>query len=301
MAASLERAQGNGRGYLLVLGAAAAWSTSGLFIRWTVAGSGLSALSLAFWRDLTTFVFLLACLAIVRPAWLRVERRDLPWLAALGIVGIGTFHVLWNLAILQIGYAIATILLYSSPAFVTLMAWLIWHEPLTHFKILAIVLALAGCVLVAGKEELAGVEMTAGGLVLGLAAAITYGSFSLFGRQLAARYSPWTVLTYGFGFGALALLPLQFRGAPPWPVLPATWLWFGGLVILATILPFGAYLAGLGHLPVSVASILAASEVVFGSIIGYVIFGEGLTSLQMIGGGLVIAGLVLLVRKGSFG
>jgi DME family drug/metabolite transporter len=291
--------RGNGRGYLLVLGAAAAWSTSGLFIRWTVAGSGLSALSLAFWRDLTTFLCLLICLGLIRPRWLRVARGDLPWLAALGAVGVGTFHVLWNLAILHIGYAIATILLYSSPAFVTLMAWLIWREPLTRFKILAIILALTGCVLVAGREQLTGVEMTAGGLILGLTAAIAYGSFSLFGRQVALRYSPWTVLTYGFGFGALALLPLQFGGASPLPVRPETWIWFAALVLLATILPFGAYLAGLGHLPVSVASILAASEVVFGSLIGYVVFGEALTALQMVGGGLVIAGVLLLVRKGE--
>jgi len=55
-----------GRGYLLVLGAAAAWSTSGLFIRWTVASGGLSALSLAFWRDLTTFASMFLGLALFR-------------------------------------------------------------------------------------------------------------------------------------------------------------------------------------------------------------------------------------------
>jgi DME family drug/metabolite transporter len=289
---------GNGRSYLLVLGAAAAWSTSGLFIRWTMAGSELSALSLAFWRDLATFLCLLACLGLIRPRWLRVERRDLPWLAALGAIGVGTFHVLWNLAIVHINYAIATILLYSSPAFVTLMAWLVWREPLTRFKILAIVLTLSGCVLVAGREQLTGIEMTAGGLILGLVAALAYGSFSLFGRQVAGRYSPWTVLTYGFGFGALALLPFQFGGTLPLPVPSATWAWFAGLVLLATIAPFGAYLAGLGHLPVSVASILAASEVVFGSLIGYLIFGEQLEAMQFAGAGLVVAGVLLIAWKG---
>ena len=101
----------DGRGYLLVLAAASLWSTSGLFIRWTVASSGVSALSLAFWRDLTTFACLLLGLALLQRRLLRVERRDLPWLAALGAVGVGTFHVLWNLAILQIGYAAATVLL----------------------------------------------------------------------------------------------------------------------------------------------------------------------------------------------
>ena len=288
-----------GRGYLLVLGAAAAWSTSGLFIRWTVASGGLSALSLAFWRDLTTAASLFLGLALFRRAWLRVERRDLPWLAGLGIIGVGTFHVLWNLAILRLGYAAATVILYSAPVFVTVMAWLIWREPLTWPKIAAIVMTLTGCVLVAGLEKLAGTDLTAGGLILGLSAALTYGSFSLFGRRLTGRYSPWTILTYGFAFGTLILLPLQFGIEQPWPVPAETWLWFAGLVYVATIAPFAAYLTGLIYLPVSVASILAASEVVFAALIGYVVFDEQLQGWQPVGAALVVGGVILLATRTS--
>lgn len=289
----------NGRGYLLVLGAAAAWSTSGLFIRWTVASSGVSALALAFWRDLTTFVCLLVGMALLAPRRLRVERRDLPWLAALGGVGVGAFHVLWNLTILHLGYAVATILLYASPAFVTLMAWIFWREPLTRFKITAIAMTFGGCVLVAGGEELTTLDLTAGGLLLGLVAAMAYGSFSLFGRQVAHRYSPWTVATYGFGFGAMALLPFQFRSAPTWPVPAQAWIWFACLVLVATILPFSAYLASLRWLPVSVASILTTSEVAFGILISYLIFGEGLQVPQVIGAGLVVGGVLLIASRGT--
>jgi len=288
-----------GRGYLLVLGAAAAWSTSGLFIRWTVASGGLSALSLAFWRDLTTFVSMFLGLALFRREWLHVKPRDLPWLAGLGIVGVGTFHVLWNLAMLRLGYAAATVILYSAPVFVTVMARLIWREPLTWPKIAAIVLTLAGCVLVAGLEKLAGTDLTAGGLILGLSAALTYGSFSLFGRRLTGRYSPWTILTYGFAFGTLTLLPFQFGIEQPWPVPAETWLWFAGLVYVATIAPFAAYLTGLTHLPVSVASILAASEVVFAALIGYAVFGEQLQGWQPLGAALVVGGVLLLATRAN--
>jgi drug/metabolite transporter (DMT)-like permease len=289
----------DGQGYLLVLGAAALWSTSGLFIRWSVGSGAFSALSLAFWRDLTTFVCLLVLLALLRPRWLSVQRKDLPWLAALGVVGVGTFHFLWNLSILYLGYAVATILLYASPAFVACMAWLLWREPLTRSKIVAIAMTLIGCVLVAGGEELAGVELTAGGLILGLSAALAYGSFSLLGRQPAQHYRPWTVLAYGFGFGALVLLPFQLAAGWPGTMSGSAWLWFGGLVVIATILPFGAYLAGLHWLPVSVASILATSEVVFAALIGYLIFGEQLQTQQIVGAGLVVTGVVLIVTRGS--
>ena len=109
-------------------------------------------------------------------------------------------------------------------------------------------------------------------------------------------------MAYGFGFGALALLPFQFintlSGArTPWPVPLETWRWFAGLVLLASILPFGLYLVALRRLPVSVASIVAASEVVFGSFIGYLFFGETLSRWQVLGAVLVIAGVVLIATR----
>lgn len=293
----IQRVRSDGRGSLLVLSAAALWSTSGMFIRWILAEGSFSALSLAFWRELATFACLFIGLAVLRPNWLRVRRQDLPWFAALGSLSVGTFHVLWNIAVVDIGYAAATILLYSAPVFVSLMAWLIWREPLTRTKMLAIAMALVGCILVAGLEELTALRVSAGGLVLGGAVGLAYGSFSLLGRHLTPRYSPWTVLTFGFAFGALALLPFQFAVALPRQVPGTTWIWFVALMFLATILPFGAYLHSLRWLPVSVASILAASEIVFGSMLAYLFFGERLQPGQIFGALLVVGSVILIAWK----
>jgi len=268
-----------------------------MFIRWILAESSFSALSLAFWRELVTFSCLFVGLVLLRPNWLRISRRDLPWFVVLGSFSVGTFHVLWNVAVVEVGYAAATILLYSAPVFVSLMAWLIWREPLTRVKIMAIAMAIGGCILVAGTEGLTTFQVTAGGLVLGVALAIAYGSFSILGRQLAPRYPPWTVLTYGFAFGAVTLLPFQLAITPPQEVPGVTWFWFAALVFLATILPFGAYLSSLRWLPVSVASIMAASEVVFGSMLAYLFFGERLQAGQILGAVLVVGGVTLIVWK----
>jgi drug/metabolite transporter (DMT)-like permease len=132
---------------------------------------------------------------------------------------------------------------------------------------------------------------------LGLIVALAYGSFSLFSRRLTGHYSPWTILTYGFAFAALTLLPFQFAIEQPWPVPAETWLWFAGLVYVATIAPFAAYLTGLTHLPVSVASILSASEVLFGALVGYVIFGERMQGWQPVGAALVVGGVILLATR----
>jgi drug/metabolite transporter (DMT)-like permease len=282
-------------GLLLVVAATACWSTSGIFINWVVDGSGISPVGLAFWRDITTFTFLLLGLAIVRPELLRVKRADLPWIAAMGAFSIGLFHVLWNTAVLVNGVSVATVIQCNAPIFVTVMAWLLWREPLTPLKILAILIAGVGIVLIARLDNLTQSDITIYGLVIALLSAIAYGSFSLFGKKLSASYSSWTILLYVFGFASLALLPFQLIGrSAPWPVPTNTLLSFLALVLFTTISGFGLYTTGLRRLQASIASITSNTEVPFAAVLSYFILGERLDLLQVIGAILVVGGVVLV-------
>lgn len=141
--------------------ATACWSTSGLFISLVVRGSGISPWGLAFWRDLGTFTCLLVGMIIFGSgSKLRVKRRDLPWLAAMGAISIGLFHVMWNMAVLINGVSVATVIQANAPIFVTVMAWLLWREPLTRRKIGAIALAFLGTVLIARLDGLGAKQIT---------------------------------------------------------------------------------------------------------------------------------------------
>jgi DME family drug/metabolite transporter len=272
-------------GTLAVLLAAACWGTSGVFVKLVVGEVEVSALALAFWRDLTTFSILLLGIGLLRPAWLRVERRDLRWLVALG-ASLGIFHVFWNLAVMLNGAAVATVQQAAMPAIVAVAAWFLWREPLTWAKIGAIVLTFVGTVLVSGLDVLGQAQLTWGGMLIGLG--------TLFGKKVRATYNPFTTLTYAFAFGALTLLPFQFFTPQPWPVPASAFLWFAALIGLATITSFVSYTYALGRLPASVASILAMSEIAFVAVYAYWLLGERLTASQMVGAALVVAGVLLL-------
>lgn len=280
-------------GILLVILATACWGTSGLFISLVLRG-GLSPLGLAFWRDLSTFICLFSGLTLFRPALLRVQRRDLPWLAVMGALSIGFFHVMWNMAVLINGVAVATVIQANAPIIVTLVAWFLWREPLTRRKISAVALAFIGTLLISGLDGLSTSQITPLGLLTGLAAAITYGAFTLFGKKLTGNYSPWTILTYIFGFGALILLPLQLGLAFPGPLLLTGLGSFAGLVLFSTICGFALYTSGLQRLPASVAAIVATMEVPFAAIISYAALGERLEPGQIFGAVLVVSGVLLL-------
>jgi drug/metabolite transporter (DMT)-like permease len=274
--------------------ASGCWASSGIFVNFITASSAVSALSLAFWRDLFTFTLLLGGLSLTRPAWLRVDRRDLKWLAALGGIGVGTFHVIWNLNVVLNGVAVATVQQAAMPAIVTAVAWLLWREPLTAVKWLAIVLTFAGTVLVSGLDTLGKMNLTGLSLLIGVGTPVTYAAFSIFGKPLAGRYAPLTILTYGFGFGALLLLPVQFFTPQPWPIAPVDWFWFAVLIGFATIIPFSAYTFGLGRLPASVTGILAMTEIPFATLYAYVLLHERLTLAHSVGALLVVCGVLLL-------
>ena len=258
--------------------------------------TNVTALALAFWRDISTFLVLLIGVRLLRPSWLQVQRRDIPWLAALG-GSLGIFHILWNLGVMLNGAAVATVQQAAMPAIVTVAAWFIWREPLTLRKGLAIILTFMGTVLVSGLNVLGQAELSLQGLLIGLGIPFAYAAWNLLGKKVRQRYNPVTVLTYTFGFGALVLLPLQLFTSQPWPVPPVTGLWFAGMIFFSTILPFSSYVFALGRLPVSIASTLAMTEIAFVAIYAYSLLNERLEFSQIIGATLVIMGTLLLFRR----
>jgi DME family drug/metabolite transporter len=283
-------------GSLVVLFSTLCWGTSGIFVKFVVADSSISALALAFWRDLFSFLVLLAGLRLFRPDWLRVERKKLRWLAAMGCV-LGIFHVFWNLGVLLNGAAVATVQQAAMPAIVTLAAWLLWREPLTWTKIAAILLTFVGTVLVSGIDVLGQAELSRGGLLVGLGMPVFYAGWNLLGKKTRQDHGPFTILVYAFGFGALVLLPFQFFIPQPWPVPVSASLSFAALILIATVVPFSTYTFALGRLPASVASILAMAEIPIVAVYAYVLLDELLTTSQIVGAVLVVVGVLLLTRR----
>ena len=166
----------------------------------------------------------------------------------MGAIGIGVFHVLWNLSVSLNGAAIATVLQYNAPIIVTVAAWFAWREPLILRKVLAILLALSGTILIAGSGAGGGIQITMPGLLVGLASAAAISVYSLVGKRLSSSYSPWTIVTYIFGFGALALLPFSLFTGPDWTPSPPVFVAFAAFVLIPTIIGFSAYTAGLQRL-----------------------------------------------------
>ncbi|MDZ7844136.1 MAG: DMT family transporter [Anaerolineales bacterium] len=281
-------------GILMVIAATLCWSTSGIFINLITRSSGISAEGLAFWRDLTTSLLLLLGILLINPGLLRVKRQDIPWLVGMGAISIGAFHIMWNKSVVILGASLATVVQCNAPVFVTVMAWFLFQEVITTRKIIAVVLAAAGTVLVSGVNFTGEWKIAPLGLIIALGSAITYGTLSLFGKKLSGDYNSWTIMFYIFSIGTVTLFLYQLGQPAPWPQGSGVIPWFIGFVLISTIIGFGLYTMALRKLPASVASITATTEILFASFMGYIFLQERMDAVQVIGALLIISGVILV-------
>ena len=288
------------RGYGLVVLAAAFWATLGLFYNTIIDRYGLPPLTVVFFRGAVSSLVLFAILLPRHRSEVTLARRDWAFFLLFGLVGVAAFYAVYVYAIHLTGLAMAAVLMYTAPAWVALIAWRFMGESFTRVKGLALALTFSGTVLVARLFEPGQLQLNGLGILCGLGAGIGYALYSVGNRLALDRgYSPWAVVAWANGLGALFLLPLQAPDVLLRAVTtPPAFAWLVVLGIVPTLGGAGCYVLGLRHLPVSVASVIATLEPVFAALMGYVFLHEVLTPPQLAGGALILAAVLLLRLRG---
>lgn len=275
-----------------ILAAAALWGIIGVWNRRLMAG-GLSPYSIVVVRNCGGLVLLTAVMALRDRSVFRVERQHLKYFFGTGVVSVVLFTVCYFSCQEICSLAVASILLYTAPAIVVVLSALLWREPVTKKKLLALGLTLVGCALVCGVFSGA-LTVTGGGIALGLGAGFFYALYSIFGRYALAHYGPMTVTVWTFVFAGVASLALVRPAELAALAQPSMALTAVGLVVCSTVLPYILYTRGLARVEAGKASILASLEPVVASVAGVVLFGEPMSPLTAAGIVCVLAGVYIL-------
>ncbi|HEX8528699.1 MAG TPA: EamA family transporter [Cytophagales bacterium] len=282
------------RAYLFIVLAAFLWGIIGLFIT-RLYGLGFTPVQVVAVRALSASFFLgTYALFQHRPA-LRIRPADSKYFVGTGVLSFALFNWCLFSAIRQTTLSVATVLLYTAPAFVTLLSWLFFGEALTRRKAGALAATVTGCALVVGLLPGTGAVVSPEGLALGVGAGFFYALYTLFAKQALQRYPALTVTFYTFLFAALAVAPLgTLPAAVPLLRQPQAWLSVFGLGFLSTTLAFLLYTKGLSGVEPGRAAIIATLEPVIASLVGLLVFREALDGWQLAGIGLVISAVVLV-------
>ncbi|KGQ22814.1 DMT family transporter [Thermus filiformis] len=270
-----------GAGYLFL--AAALWGLLGPVARLAFE-AGLSPLEVAFYRAVLAWpLFLLHALLRGR---LRVEGKDLPWVLLFGLVGVSLFYGAYQLAVSRAGAALASVLLYTAPAWVALLSWALFREPLGGRGGVALLLTLLGVWLVGWGGE---ARPDPWGILFGLLSGFSYALYYIFGKVFLPRYETPTLFVYLLPVGALGLLPFLDFHPLSWPALGAV----GFLALFSTYGAYLAYYAGLRLLSATRASVLATLEPVVAAGVAYLWWGERLPLWGYLGAALILLAVLL--------
>ena len=285
------------RGYAMVVGAAFCWGVMATVAKHLFRDRGVDPLFLVVIRSDLATLTLFAVFAIAGPGRLRIERREC-WLAAIvGVGGLLTNNFLYFQAIHLTNVATALLLQYQAPILVALYTVLVQRQRLSRRLLLSLGLAVGGCALVVRVYDPAVLRPNLHGVAAGLGTAFAFAFYILASRVALKTMSAWTLLAYAYLSASLAWAFV----VPPWrifsqPYDAGTWWAFVAIATIGTALPFGLFISGLKFLPPTQASIVSMLEPVVATLAAYIILGETLLPLQILGGGLVLAAVVMVEK-----
>ncbi len=285
-------------GTVAVLLAASLFATSGTIIKHLIQGYGLQPLTVVAVRISLAALMMFGFLGVLDRKLLRIQARDVPFFVLFGLVCVAGFQACWAYAVSLIDVGVATVLNYTAPAWAALFAWPLLGERINRRKGLALLLTGAGVALIVRIFDAGFLSLNRAGLLWGLGSGVSYGLYGIFVRRALRRYSFWTVITYAFAVAALFLLATQSASSIASAFAqPGAALWLVIAALLPTVAGYALYTFGLRYLEATVATIVATIEPVMATLWAALFLGELLTWPQVVGGGLVIAGVVALQIK----
>jgi drug/metabolite transporter (DMT)-like permease len=285
------------QGILLAIAATLLWS--GNFIISRAVNADIGPISLAFYRWLTATI-------IIAPfAWKKIKveknlvlanKRYLFFVSLTGIALFNTFVYIAGHTTSAINMAL--IGTTSSPIFATLLAFIFLKEKVGQFRLIGMLICIAGIVLLISNgslEKLAAFHFTKGDLWI-LAGAFAFAIYNVLVRKKPSAISATHFLLILFGMGTLMLFPFYVGELF---LLPAT-RW--NPTLIGSILYLGAGTSAIAFLcwNMAIQKLGAGRTVLFGNLIpvfsiieAVLILGEKMSTAHLISGTIVILGLTI--------
>jgi drug/metabolite transporter (DMT)-like permease len=292
-AASMRRMRSPGT--LLCLGSAAAFGAMAVFGKLAYGDGATVGTLLAVRFVLAAALFWALVLAGGAAQEVRaLAGRDIGVGLVMGGCGYALQAGCYFAALERIDASLLSLLLYTFPAIVAGAAVALGRERMDGRRLAALGLAFGGLGLVVAGAGAGALDPL--GAALGLGAAVVYSTYILVSDGIVARVRP-RVLSALVCTGAAASLTVGsalLGELRPGELTAAGWGWLACLAVVSTVASIGLFFAGLRRVGPTTASILATVEPLVTVLLAFLVFGETLGVVQVVGGGFVLAAVLVL-------
>jgi DME family drug/metabolite transporter len=286
-------------GIWFVTGGAILWGTIGVATQAIYRNDNTTSLFINLARMLIASPLLfLACWRILGQKMFHIRRRDLGIMVLTGI-SMAISQAAYFASIYYAGVTIATLLTVSvAPVIVSAASVVLKIETPTRRIVVALGCAILGSVLLVGRDSAQGTQSNLTlGVAYALLSAVTYAGVLMCGRFLAGGYHPLQVTTITFTVGTLVLALCNLISPIVIVHTVSGWLLILYLAVAPTAVAYWLFQKGLRSISATSASVISMLDPVVAAFLAWLLFGERLPVIGLIGAGLLLLSIFLLATE----
>ncbi|WP_109471179.1 EamA family transporter [Ornithinimicrobium cavernae] len=288
-------------GLALAILSAMTFGTSGSLAKGLL-DTGWSPGAAVTWRvGVAALVLLVPALLMLRGRW-QLLRTGWVSMALFGLVAVAACQLTYFLAVERISVAVALLLEYLGIILVVGWLWLRHGQRPRPLTIIGAAVAIAGLVLV--LDVFGAVDVDLLGVFWGLCAAVGLAVYFVVSADDSTGLPPLVLATGGLTVGTLALVVAGLVGVVPMTTATSDvqlagaalpwWVAVLGLGVVAAAIAYATGIAATRRLGSKVASFVGLTEVMFSFVWAWVLLGQMPAAIQLLGGLLILAGVVLV-------
>ena len=278
----------------------------------TVVLEHISPFRLAQVRSIGAFVILLAITLIIARPSLKASKKQLPMLAAYGVIGFAAVQAGYFLGI-QRGVPLSLVLIVEFTAPIWIALWIKYvrklYVPASMWG--AIALSLLGLILLAQVWN--GLSFDLIGLLGALFSAFALTAYFLIGKSFGTSRTALSLTVWGLGMASLAwissmpvwqfpfevfTIDMDLNGVFAGNSLPG-WVLISWIIVMGTIVPYLFVIGGLRLLSASTSSVIGMLEPVLAGVFAWIWLQQSWNGIQLFGAAVVLVGVYIADRARS--
>jgi len=262
------------------------------YVACKVVDSNVSPLLIAFFRN---FFALFPLYFMAKKYFnIKIDRQDWKYFIAIGLMGYYLNSVFLQIGIALTGASIASLLAAITPVTITAFAAIFLKEKITPLKVLCVLLAIVGTVIIVGD---AGSKGEVWGIMATLFSVVCWSLTSVILRKLTRKYPTALVTFYGILCSMLFHIPTS---TVTFALIPTTFEFVEIILIIAigvlgTGIPQYTWSNSLSMLQASTCSLFYPLQPVFSAVLSFIVLKEEIHIAFVIGLLLVCADTVISV------
>lgn len=271
----------------------------GTFVSARVLSQDLSPVLAAFYRFALAATVLLLWFYWVKRAFPKPRGLEWLWLLLMGASGVALYNLLFFYGMHQVEAARGSLLITTSPLFITLLSlWVLkerWRKSLT----LGFLSCSAGVAVVMSQgqwQQLFNHQALLPQLAL-IGSAASWAVYTHLGRALMPKYSPQDLVLASAFIGSTLLLPIAWwwhEFQLPFPVNAHVWGHLIYMAVFGTVFGFVLYYRGIRQIGASRASVFVYLVPVTATLMGALLLHETPGWEVLLGGILIVSGIAII-------